>query len=100
MALTMPGPKWLRTVGFMTKPCLGNTGLVVKEGLRTEGSLQQAAVGLLAEGEAGGSPETLLLNPRGLQRRTSFLQQLRDSRIFRRKRMDFPGGPVVKTLHF
>lgn len=51
----MPGPKWLRTVGFMTEPCLGNTGLVVKEGLRTEGSLRWAAVGLLAEGEAGGS---------------------------------------------
>lgn len=49
----MPGPKWLRTVGFMTEPCLGNTGLVVKEGLRTEGSPQRAAVGLLAEGEAG-----------------------------------------------
>ena len=51
----MPGPKWLQTVGFMTEPCLGNTGLVVKEGLRTEGSLRWAVVGLLAEGEAGGS---------------------------------------------
>ena len=50
----MPGPKWLWTVGFMTEPCLGNTGLVIKEGLRTEGSPQRAAVGLLAEGEAGG----------------------------------------------
>ena len=38
----------------MTEPCLGNTGLVIKEGLRTEGSPQRAAVGLLAGGEAGG----------------------------------------------
>ena len=55
MALTMPGPKWLRTVDFMTEPCPGNAGPVVKGGLQTEGSRQQA-VGWgwgLAKSEAG-----------------------------------------------
>lgn len=65
MALTMPGPKWLRTVDFMTEACLGNAGPVVKGEPRTEGSRPRAAVRLRAEGGARrvlGAPKMIRLS--------------------------------------